>query len=117
MDWFNNKARPDDDGAHDAAQHFDRGQRNKLPSTSTLGATSGSHLNATNHSGTMASSDQFLDSFAVPRPAMYQHQHQHQQNFTPSVLTDNTGDVMETYNFYGAAPQKIDSNQTSTFGW
>jgi hypothetical protein len=24
---------------------------------------------------------------------------------------------METYNFYGAAPQKIDSNPTSTFGW
>ncbi|KAI8343904.1 periplasmic binding protein-like I [Chlamydoabsidia padenii] len=123
MDWFNDETQPDDINADNGQQQVDlhnRRQNNNLPSTSTLGATSGSPLktmSTTNQTGTMASSDRFLDSFAAPRQGIYQHQYdQHNHNFTPSVTSDNTADIMDTYNFYGAPHHKIDSNHIITFG-
>ncbi|CAO3594586.1 unnamed protein product [Absidia cylindrospora] len=100
-----------------------RQQKTNLPSISTLGASSGSPFNAistTRNTGTMASSDQFLDSFSAPRPSVYHHETGHRlENHTPSYnTTDDATDFMDTYNFYSPhhLQLKNDNNAITTFG-
>ncbi|CAO3596140.1 unnamed protein product [Absidia cylindrospora] len=103
--------------------------RNKLPSTSTLGAASGTPLHeqtTTNYTSGFTDSEHGLESFVAP---VYHHPSQHFQNYAPSTVTgatSTTGDHhhhhqhhSDTYNFYGTPHQlqhNNDSNPLSTFG-